>query len=202
MVIFFFFLFIIILMSSVFVVNILNPVHSVFFLILTFLSGSLFLFFLRNEFISIIFVIVYIGAISVLFLFVIMLLDVKLIELKSNFISYVPISLLFILLFFFETLFFLKFFFEFVYLDVNFIMYTNWLNFHIFNLTNVHIIGFFLYTYYFLIFLFRALLLFIATLGSILLSFVSFKNTSFIYNKKYEIISYQYFVDYTKIIKY
>lgn len=200
---FFGFLFIVVLISSIFVVNIFNPVHSVFFLILTFLAGSLFFFGLRNEFIAIIFVIVYIGAISVSFLFVIMLLDVKIIELKSTSISYVPLTTVFLLIFFFELIFFFQYNnISIYYFDTKLInYYINWINFHIYEISNVHILGYFLYTYYFLIFIFCSFLLFIATIGAILLTFISLKSTSYVFNVRYEILAYHYFIDYNKTIK-
>lgn len=202
MILFFFFvLFILIIVSSILVVNIFNPVHSVFFLIFTFLLGSLCFFFIRNEFISIIFVIVYIGAISVSFLFVIMLLDVKIIELKSSTISYVPLSFLFLILFFFEFLFFFKFYKLFILFSSSFDNYINWILYFNFKITNVHIIALFIYTYFALLFIFCGFLLFIATIGSILLTFISLKSTTFVYNSRYEILNYYYYVNYFNRIR-
>ena len=199
--VFFGILFIFVISCAILVVNILNPVHSVFFLTLTFLIGSIYFFFIRNEFIAIIFLIVYIGAIAVLFLFVIMLLDVKVIELKSSTISYVPLSFLFLILFFFQFLFFYKNFDLFLlFYNIN-EPYINWLVYYNLKITNVHIIGLFLYTYYFLIFIFCGFLLFIATMGAILLTFISLKSTSNVFDSRYEILSYYYFVDYLKLIK-
>jgi NADH-quinone oxidoreductase subunit J len=62
-----------------------NPIYSILFLILTFCNISFIMILLNVEFIAIIFLIVYVGAISVLFLFVIMMLNLKIIELKENF---------------------------------------------------------------------------------------------------------------------
>lgn len=194
-------LFFCVVLSALYIVNILNPVHSVFFLILTFLAGSLYFFILRNEFIAIIFVIIYIGAIAVLFLFVIMLLDVKIIELQSNSISYVPISLLFLILFFFEILYFYKSSLFFTLPLDSKMAYVNWLDFYVMKNTNVHILGFFLYTNYFLVFIFCGFLLFIATLGSILLTFISLRNTPYSHSLRYESLVYNYFVEYDKVIK-
>jgi len=190
------FLILSILISAILVVNTRNPVYSVFYLILTFLLGSMLLFLLRNEFLSIMFIVVYIGAIVVLFLFVIMMLNIKLIELKSTYIAYIPLSFVFILLFFFEFMLYMQMSDVYVFYNV-FDSYISWLNFLYFSVSNVHLIGLYLYTYYFFIFICSALILFIATIGSILLTFISFfslKNSS--YNKRHQYVMFQYFVDY------
>lgn len=184
-----------ILISAVFVVNTRNPVYSVFFLILTFLLGSIFLFLLRNEFLSIMFIVVYIGAIVVLFLFVIMMLNIKLIDLKSSYIAYIPLSFVFILLFFFEIMLYMQVNDFYVFYNV-FDSYVNWVNYLYFSISNVHLVGLYLYTYYFLIFIASALILFIATIGSILLTFVSFFPLKSNYNKRHQYVMFQYFVDY------
>jgi NADH-quinone oxidoreductase subunit J len=184
-------LFNIVFFSSIGVINTNNPVHSVFFLILTFSSGSLFFFFLYNEFIAIIIIILYIGAIIVLFLFVIMMLDIKLIELRmSNYLGYYPLISLCIIIFFFEV------YMSFNLYDIVIIskekVYIYWLNMYIYKLTNIHIIGLYLYTYYFLLFILCAVLLFSSTIGVILLAYMSF-STRF---KRFNSISQQYFVNY------
>jgi NADH-quinone oxidoreductase subunit J len=71
-----------------------NPVHSVLFLILAFFNaGGLFVL-LGAEFLAMILIIVYVGAVAVLFLFVVMMLDVDFAELKRGTSQYIPISLL------------------------------------------------------------------------------------------------------------
>ena len=65
------------LVSAVLVSHTASPVDSVIFLILAFCSASLILFMFNAEFIALIFIIIYVGAIAVLFLFVIMMLDIK-----------------------------------------------------------------------------------------------------------------------------
>ena len=62
------------LYSSLMVIGVKNPVHSVLFLILSFISVSCLLFLLRIEFLSLLFIIIYVGAIGVLFLFVVIFL--------------------------------------------------------------------------------------------------------------------------------
>jgi NADH-quinone oxidoreductase subunit J len=72
-----YFIYICILFMALLVVSAYNPIHSLFFLILVFLFSSLIFFFLQLEFFALIFLIIYIGAILVLFLFVIMMLNLK-----------------------------------------------------------------------------------------------------------------------------
>jgi NADH-quinone oxidoreductase subunit J len=191
------FLFLLVMVSALFVVNVSNPVHSIFFLVVVFLTGSIFLFFIRNEFLSIIFIMVYVGAILVLFLFVIMMLNVKLIELKTTYISYLPLGLVIFCIFFFEFIYYLRLSNYMVIAEY----YVVWLSYSDYNLTNIHIIGFYLYTYYFLLFLFCGLLLFIATIGAILLTYINFNNSYTGVDKKYQKASTQYFVTYEQKLK-
>jgi NADH-quinone oxidoreductase subunit J len=67
-----------------------NPVHSVLFLILTFFSAAGLFVLLGAEFLAMLLVVVYVGAVAVLFLFVVMMLDVDFVELKQGFLSYMP----------------------------------------------------------------------------------------------------------------
>jgi NADH-quinone oxidoreductase subunit J len=71
-----------------------NPVHSVLFLILAFFNAAGLFVLLGAEFLAMILVIVYVGAVAVLFLFVVMMLDVDFAELKRGTSQYIPISLL------------------------------------------------------------------------------------------------------------
>jgi NADH-quinone oxidoreductase subunit J len=70
-----------------------NPVHSVLFLILAFVNASGLFVLLGAEFLAMILVVVYVGAVAVLFLFVIMMLDVDFTELREGFLEYLPIGL-------------------------------------------------------------------------------------------------------------
>ena len=72
-----------------------NPVHSVLWLILAFLSSSGLFVLLGAEFVAMLLAIVYVGAVAVLFLFVVMMLDVDFEELKGQMVQYMPIGLLF-----------------------------------------------------------------------------------------------------------
>lgn len=69
-----------------------NPVHSVMFLILTFFSAAGLFILMGAEFIALLLVMVYVGAVAVLFLFVVMMLDVDFVELKQGFLQYLPIG--------------------------------------------------------------------------------------------------------------
>ncbi len=71
-----------------------NPVHSVLWLILAFLSSSGLFVLMGAEFVAMLLIIVYVGAVAVLFLFVVMMLDVDFAELKAEMAKYVPIALL------------------------------------------------------------------------------------------------------------
>jgi NADH-quinone oxidoreductase subunit J len=71
-----------------------NPVHSVMFLILTFFAAAGLFILMGAEFIALLLVMVYVGAVAVLFLFVVMMLDVDFVELKQGFLSYLPAGLI------------------------------------------------------------------------------------------------------------
>jgi len=71
-----------------------NPVHSVLWLILAFLSSAGLFVLLGAEFIAMLLIIVYVGAVAVLFLFVVMMLDVDFVELKAEMAQYLPLAIL------------------------------------------------------------------------------------------------------------
>src|SRR5579871_4016556 len=71
-----------------------NPVHSVLFLILAFFNTAALFVLIGAEFLAMILVIVYVGAVAVLFLFVVMMLDIDFAELRSGFVRYLPIGAL------------------------------------------------------------------------------------------------------------
>ena len=71
-----------------------NPVHSVLWLILSFLSAAGLFVLLNAEFVAMLLIIVYVGAVAVLFLFVVMMLDVDFAELKAEMARYMPLALL------------------------------------------------------------------------------------------------------------
>jgi NADH-quinone oxidoreductase subunit J len=71
-----------------------NPVHSVLFLILAFVNASGLFILMGAEFLAMLLIVVYVGAVAVLFLFVIMMLDVDFTQLRAGFIEYLPLGLL------------------------------------------------------------------------------------------------------------
>ncbi len=78
--------------SAVMVVASKNPVHSVLFLILAFVNAAGLFVLMGAEFLAMILVVVYVGAVAVLFLFVVMMLDVDFTELREGFLQYLPIG--------------------------------------------------------------------------------------------------------------
>lgn len=82
------------LISALLVVTMRNPVHSVLFLILSFFSASGLMVLLGAEFIAMLLIVVYVGAVAVLFLFVVMMLDVDFDKLRQGFANYLPIGAL------------------------------------------------------------------------------------------------------------
>ena len=88
----FYFFSAILIASSIMVIGSKNPVHSVLFLILAFFNASGLFVLLGAEFLAMILVVVYVGAVAVLFLFVVMMLDVDFAELRQGFMSYLPIG--------------------------------------------------------------------------------------------------------------
>ena len=75
-----------------------NPVHSALFLVLTFFSCSAIWLMLEAEFLAITLVLVYVGAVMVLFLFVVMMLDINVAKMREGFVSYLPVGALFAIL--------------------------------------------------------------------------------------------------------
>ena len=92
-IVFYFFAFVAIA-SSIMVISTKNTVHAVFLLILDFVSVSCLFIMLGAEFLGMITLIVYVGAVAVLFLFVVMMINIDFTELKSGFLNYMPFGLL------------------------------------------------------------------------------------------------------------
>ena len=78
--------------AAIMVIAARNPVHSVLFLILAFVNAAALFILLGAEFLAMILIIVYVGAVLVLFLFVVMMLDVDFAELRQGFLQYLPIG--------------------------------------------------------------------------------------------------------------
>ena len=88
--------------SGVMVISARNPVHSVLFLILAFFNAAGLFVLMGAEFLAMILVVVYVGAVAVLFLFVVMMLDINFTELRKGALAYLPIGLLVGLILFVE----------------------------------------------------------------------------------------------------
>ena len=82
----------VIIASSLMVISARNPVHSVLFLILAFFNAAALFVLLGAEFLAMILVVVYVGAVAVLFLFVVMMLDIDFVALRSGFMRYMPLG--------------------------------------------------------------------------------------------------------------
>lgn len=156
------FLLSILVLSSFFVLVSSNPVHSVLFLVFTIFNASLILFFFNVEFLALIFIIVYVGAIAVLFLFVIMMLNIKMSS--SKMFLYYPV---------FFIVSFIVLIQIFLVLEVSFsdISVVQSHSFSVFDvLNNIEVIGQSLYNYFLCVFLLAGLILLVAMIGAIILT--------------------------------
>src|SRR4051812_7045172 len=88
----FYFFSTILIASAIMVIAARNPVHSVLFLILAFFNAAGLFVLLGAEFLAMILIVVYVGAVAVLFLFVVMMLDIDFAELRQGFLSYLPVG--------------------------------------------------------------------------------------------------------------
>lgn len=79
--------------AAVAVITARNPIYSALFLVLAFFSSSVIWMLLEAEFLAIVLILVYVGAVMVLFLFVVMMLDINLTPLKEGFIRYLPVGI-------------------------------------------------------------------------------------------------------------
>jgi len=163
--------------SSVLVITSVNPVHSVLYLILVFLNASAILIVLQTEFLAMIFIIVYVGAIAVLFLFVIMMLNIKITLHNSKILNYIPIGIILLSIFSNQIILLLlkqRNNIELLNIIPNnihtkTIQYIDWIN--LINLpNNIQSIGNIIYTYYYDIFLISGIILLVAMNGAIALT--------------------------------
>lgn len=158
-----------------------HPVFSLLFLVGCFIFSAFLLLLLELEFLALLFIVIYVGAIAILFLFAVMMLEFKLENLSKNSIKYIPISIFFglvLLSFFFkDTLVFFSsnFYFENFYLNNS---YQNWYDL-IDATTDVETCGHILYSYFVLQFLLTGLILLLVLVGVVYLTntFVSIHST-------------------------
>lgn len=146
------------------VITVKNPISSVFWLVNVFINCGLLLLLLGVEFIPILFIVIYVGAIAILFLFVVFLLNIKLVELRENTSRYVPIASIIAGIFLWQIL------------DILPSSGETWINMEglgdftkIVKETNIEVLGVLLYTEYFLYFLVSSLILLVAMVGAIVL---------------------------------
>ena len=159
---------------SILVINVKNPVHSVLALTSTFICGTFLLFLLEVDFIALIFVIVYAGAIAILFLFVVMMLDIKISETKKKLFKYFPIgsflgSIFFIVIFLINAGVYHVNPYSYLTINLNNDFYIDWVSLR--NVaSNIEAIGSILYTYYIIQFLLIGIILLVAVLGAVVLT--------------------------------
>nr|AGH24291.1 NADH dehydrogenase subunit 6 [Reclinomonas americana ATCC 50633] len=159
------------LSSATFVIASSNSIHSVLFLVLVFCTTSALLILIEAEFIAMVFIMVYVGAIAVLFLFVVMMLNVRLVQFNTSMLKYLPLGGVIGLIFLLEL---------FLIIDSDLIplfglnieqntTVFQWAD-KINAVTNVEAIGKILYTHYFYLFLLAGMILLVAMIGAIVLT--------------------------------
>ena len=141
------------IISAIMVISAKNPIHSILSLILVFCNAAGLFILLEVEFLAMIFLVVYVGAIAILFLFVVMMLNIKLIELNENLLRYLPVGSLVAIIFLLEI--FLMIDSDIVPLlngennyTLQSVVWSSQLN----SLTNIETLGDLIYTHYFPLF--------------------------------------------------
>ena len=143
-----------------------NPVHSVLFLILAFVNAAGLFMMLGAEFLAMILIVVYVGAVAVLFLFVVMMLDVDFAELRQGFLSYLPLGALLGVVFLIELLLVIAT----LYVDPGALRASRPPADPDMLVTNTQAIGRVLYTQYLYAFQAAGLILLVAMIGAIVLT--------------------------------
>jgi NADH-quinone oxidoreductase subunit J len=152
--------------SAVMVVFSRNPVHSVLFLILAFFNAAGLFILLGAEFVAMILVIVYVGAVAVLFLFVVMMLDINFAELRAGINNYLPFGIFLGVVLFIELVF---------------LVFQNWIAPtggpaiaapmpSVEQVSNTRALGQLIYTHYLYVFQVAGLILLVAMIGAIVLT--------------------------------
>ena len=155
----------IIVFSSLMVISSKNPVHSVLFLILSFINASCLFVLLGAEFLAMILAVVYVGAVAVLFLFVVMMLDINFVKLREGFLQYLPFGALLGIVLLIELSFL---FFTERLSETSLVEFSN-LPIYSKN-ENTKDLGNVLYTDYFFLFQISGIILLVAMIGSIVLT--------------------------------
>ena len=152
-----------VLISAIGVITVNNPVKSTINLVFTFFSSAILWLLLNAEFLSIILILVYVGAVMVLFLFVVMMLDINITKAKEGFVKYMPVGVII----FFTISGLLSFFFynQFENTDKNIVMSIN-----LIGDDNTKNLGYLLYTEYIVAFEVAAIILLLGIISAITLT--------------------------------
>lgn len=156
-----------ILIFALMVITCRNPVHAVLSLIMVFINASVLFLMAHAEFLAMSLVIVYVGAVAVLFLFVVMMLDIKIEEIRGKFASYAPLGIIVSVTFLLQLLFAVSY-------SSSTGNYGDTPSQALYpisqDMTNTHQLGSVLYTDYFLAFQLSGLILLLAMVGAIVLT--------------------------------
>lgn len=151
-------------LAALLVITVKNPVHSVLFLIFAFFNAAGLFVLLGAEFIAMLLVIVYVGAVAVLFLFVVMMLNVNFLELRQSFVKYLPLGIFIAVILLVELVLMINYSLA---KPVNLADATSPM---LQNIGNTHALGMLLYTKYAYPFQLAGIILLVAMIGAIVLT--------------------------------
>ena len=159
------------ILNSIMVISSQNSIHSVLFLVLNFVIAAGILLLLEQEFMALIFLIIYVGAISVLFVFVVMMLDIKITGVRKDFIKYFPIGSLISILFLFEMVYVIFGCFKENPYKTSFYdsSYINWF-LTVDTLNDIEALGQIIYTHFIIQFLIAGLILLLSVVAAVALT--------------------------------
>jgi len=187
----------VLLISSFMVITAQNAIYSVLFLVLSFLAAASLLFLLKCEFLSLIFILIYVGAIAILFLFVVMMLDLKTPNRKETSLKYFPFGFIIGTVFLTEIVLVIAETFKTNPYKISVLsnFYVNWYD-KIDIFTEIQSIGQVVYTQYVLQFLVAGNVLLLATLAAVVLTM----NTGSKNNSKTQVIFKQLSRNYKNVL--
>jgi NADH-quinone oxidoreductase subunit J len=188
----------ILLISALMIIIVQNSIYSVLFLVLSFVTSASILFLFECEFVALMFITIYVGAIAVLFLFVVMMLDIKTVYSTKDTLKYFPFGSFVGFVFLIEILLVIFKNFKINPYQNSFLFNfcTNWFD-KIDSFTDLEAIGQVLYTYYVLQFLVAGIILLLAVVGSVVLTI----NTT-VKNTKHQVIFKQLSRNYKNVLLY
>ena len=161
-----------VLASAIGVVVVNNPVKSAINLVFTFFSSAVLWMLLNAEFLSIILILVYVGAVMVLFLFVVMMLDINITQAREGFVKYMPFGIL--LFFIVSGLLSVFFYSQFENTNENIV-----LSIDLIGTDNTKNLGYLLYTEYIIAFEIAAVILLLGIISAITLTHTKNKDTKY-----------------------